>query len=384
MVVLEMKNVLLLGSSFSAVPLYLKLVELGYNVTVCGALVYDPLHSVAENSIFIDYSNKDSLLDHLALEKYDAIIPSCNEYAYLSGSYVADAVGQYKGFDSINNTEKLFYKDQFRIICQELNLSSPRVYSEKDVSSISADEFPLIVKPTDAFSGIGITKVHNQEELKVALVLAKTHSRKQECLIETFVSGSLHAVSVFIKDHSIYLSVFSDESCQAFPYQVDTTQTSSLSSDIKNAVIFELAVLISTLSLVDGLLHIQFMTDGEKFWFIESTRRCPGDLYGEFIKRVYGIDFIELYLMPFLSIPYDDLPVFPTVERKIVKHTVTITNDGLFKSIKFNKRDVEFCPIKSTGDFCKRSPYDKVGIIFAEDLGVNNITDLYQVDHVGV
>lgn len=382
--VVKMKDVLLLGSSFSAVPLYLKLIEFGYNVTVCGALTHDSLHSVADNSVFIDYSNKQSLLEHLAIEKYDAIIPSCNEYAYLSGSYVSNVMSQYKGFDSISNTERLFYKDKFRDVCNELNLSFPKVYLEKEISSISLESFPLIVKPIDAFSGIGITKVHNQAELKSALILAKTHSRKQECLIETFVSGSLHAISVFVKDCTIYWSAFSDESCQAFPYQVDTTQTSSLDSAIKNAVIAEVSLLVSKLSLVDGLLHVQFMTDGENFWLIESTRRCPGDLYGEFIKRVYGVDFIEFYLMPFLSLPYEGFPEIVNVEKKIIKHTVTIAKDGLFKSVKFSNRNVEFCPIKSTGDFCKKSPYDKIGIIFAEMSGIDNMADIYQVDYVSV
>ena len=42
------------------------------------------------------------------------------------------------------------------------------------------------------------------------------------------------------------------------------------------------------LSLVDGLLHVQFILDSGRYWFVEMTRRCPGDLYSLLIEMSTG------------------------------------------------------------------------------------------------
>ena len=57
---------------------------------------------------------------------------------------------------------------------------------------------------------------------------------------------------------------------------------------------------------MDGLIHTQFISDNNTFSLIEVTRRCPGDLYSKLIQMSTGINYSELYSMPFMGL---ELPI---------------------------------------------------------------------------
>ena len=57
-----MKKVLLVGSSFSAMPLLEELKKRAFHISVCGKYRTDPCHYYADNSFFVDYSKKEELL----------------------------------------------------------------------------------------------------------------------------------------------------------------------------------------------------------------------------------------------------------------------------------------------------------------------------------
>ncbi len=71
--------------------------------------------------------------------------------------------------------------------------------------------YPLLVKPSDSFSGRGVTKVFDRTELAAAVADARRNSRSAEVVIEEFIEGSLHSHSAFIKDQEIAFDVFVDE-----------------------------------------------------------------------------------------------------------------------------------------------------------------------------
>jgi formate-dependent phosphoribosylglycinamide formyltransferase (GAR transformylase) len=70
------KSVLLIGTSFSAVPIYSALKQLGCHVAVCGKVPSDPCHTFADESLDIDYSDRKQLLELVRKKKYQYIVPS--------------------------------------------------------------------------------------------------------------------------------------------------------------------------------------------------------------------------------------------------------------------------------------------------------------------
>ena len=84
----------------------------------------------------------------------------------------------------------------------------------------------------------------------------------------------------------------------------------------------------------NGLLHTQFISDNNRFWLIETMRRCPGDLYGTLIKKSTGFDYAKFYSKPFLN-QKNSIDEVNLLNRYFARHTISSPKDLIFKSIKY-------------------------------------------------
>lgn len=367
------KKVLLIGSSYSAMPLLEFLKNLGCFVVVCGAYEKDPCHLYADESFYVNYSNYDNLLNLCKKEQFDYIVPSCNDYAYNAASYINSVMNCFHGFDNYDVTKILHAKNAFRSFGLENGLSVPRAKQytrDLDLETLSLT-YPLLVKPDDSFSGKGITKVYSFSDLQEAIENAKKNSRNSKVVIEEFVYGELCSHSAFICNGEICIDFFVDEFCTTYPYQVDSSCISqSLSESLKVKIRHNIRDLIKTLKLSDGLLHTQIIVNNEDFWLIETMRRCPGDLYGTLIQKTTGFNYLEYYIKPFLNQKnYIDMSRYSVNEKFIARHTISATQSMIFKSLKCCDLDLtklDLIPLKKSGDKIEEAPYDKLGLVFYE------------------
>lgn len=363
------RKALLVGSSFSAAPMFFALKKHGLHVSVCGNLPADPCHQYADQSCFIDYSKPELLREVVREGGYDYIVPTCNDYSYMSSAAVADG-GGYFGIDSLEVAAILHTKHVFREVAGRLGLSVPRHRIQAAKGPLDSGDlaFPLLVKPVDSFGGRGVTRVATAAELPAAVEEARRASRSGAALLEEFVDGTLHSHSAFIQKGRVALDFFVDEFCSVYPWQVDcSNHPSVLGEAVRRNVRAEINRLVSALSLVDGLLHTQFIVNGDRFWLIEPMRRCPGDLYGHLISRSTGIDYADLYVRAYIDRPLpDDAPVNPP--RWFARHTISRPAPSVVFSFDhaIPARSVEVVPLKCSGERLEVAPFDKLGILFAE------------------
>ncbi len=363
------KKVLLVGSSFSAAPIFFELKKRGLRVSVCGNERSDPCHQYADASHYIDYSDKQKLLDLVRSEKFDYIVPSCNDFSYMSCTWVADKLG-HPGFDVLDVAVILHDKSRFREITNKYLLRAPRsvqLDSDND-TDIGSLVFPLLVKPVDSFSGRGVTKITAAKELDAAVASARKSSRSNDIVIEEFVEGELHSHSAFIKDNNIVFDAFVDEYCTVYPYQVNcSNHPSVLPKDIQDSVRQEVLNLANILQITDGLLHTQFIANGKDFWIIECMRRGPGDLYGSLVEFSTGVNYLDLYVRSFVG---EDLPASVVVDEEKFFSRHTLSSSKPLVNFTFSHevpaKNVRIVPLKSSGEQLGVAPYDKLAILFAE------------------
>lgn len=364
------KKVLLIGTSFSAVPLYFKLKEQGYSVAVCGGLEHDPCHAYSDYSYKIDYSKKENLLELVQKEQFDYLVPSCNDFSYMSCAWVAQQCGGFSGYDAYETSTILHAKNKFREFTEKHGFPVPKavnVTSQTDAQELHL-KFPVLVKPSDSFSGKGITKVFHQKDIPDAIAEALKNSRNAEAVIEEFIEGTLHSHSAFIGNGEIVFDVFVDEFCSVYPYQVDCScLTTSLADELQSRVQQSITKLVKLLELNDGLLHTQFIVEGGDFWLIEPMRRCPGDLYGKMITLSTGVDYADLFIKPFLNEPMPASVEKPH-HKYIARHTISVPKPLIFTSFShtIEAKTVQIVPLKNSGEVLEKAPYDKLGIVFAE------------------
>ncbi len=384
---MDMKKVLLIGSSYSSAPILTVLRKREFHISVCGAYEDDPCHEHADKSFYLDYSNAEALVALIAAEDFDYIVPSCNDFAYMSG-VLAAARFDFPGFDTPNVAEILHTKHAFRQFTKAAGIPAPAWAMGGDSAALSLLQLPVLVKPVDAFSGRGVSKVCVREDLASAITTARNSSRSGDVVVEEFVDGKLHSHSAFVRNGKIVQDFFVDEFCSVYPYQVDSSNHPSLlSAFVRSAVRETMARIIGELGLCDGLLHTQFICDGETFWIIECMRRAPGDLYSNLIGYSTGAAYTEMYTQPFIGEEIVVRPLLP-IPRNMARHTISVAEPRTFFSFSHSipSSKVTVVPLKLSGHNCQEAPYDKIAILFAELASPDLMRDLVPVlrEHVNI
>lgn len=364
------RKVLLLGGSFSAIPIFYELKKNGFSVGVCGEIISEPCHSLADYSHLINYADYENVAKIFEEFQYDYIVPSCNDIAYLTGSKIAQTF-KLPGFSSPEVTSALHLKNEFRELCLSLGINIPRFINIAAGTTLEIDSlrFPVLLKPIKSFSGIGVCRIENLGEINSLPIFGEKFLTKESYVLEEYISGSLHSHSAFIDRGEINAEYFADEFCTVYPYQVNCSNSPSfLEGFIRAKVRDSMDFIIKKLKLCDGLLHTQFMVDhSNEIWIIETMRRCPGDLYPRMISESLGVNYIEMYIQPFIgkSIASDreKKPV-----KFIARHTISQDEKKMIQAVclKIPGCDYTFFPLKKTGTVLHEAPYDKLGILFAD------------------
>lgn len=381
-----MKNfqkVLLLGSSFSAVPIYKALKSMGFFVAVCGCKKNDPLHQYADKSFYIDYSDLVKVQKILESEEFDFLVPSCNDTSYIIGGLLAEKFC-FPGYDKYSTILKIHTKNLFRDFLIECGLECPNFITVIYKKSFDHKrlKYPILVKPVDSFSGKGITKVFNDEELKNALYFSEKFSLKKEVVLEEYIEGSLHSHSAFIFNGSILYDFFVDEFCTIYPYQVNSSNhPSGIATSLRNKVRKSINKLAQSLSLTDGLLHTQFMVSGKSIFIIESMRRCPGDLYPDLVEKSTGVEYWKNYVAPFVSRSFEFAST-PIDLCYVTRHTLSTNSEHIHSAflidekVKFSK--IMIVQLKISGQILKPAPFDKSAIVFLEHKSIDLMFDAWK------
>jgi len=359
-------KVLISDAGFSVVPILMALKKYGYFVGVCGSIPSDPCHQFADESFLIDYSKSQILEKVFVDNNYDYLVPGCTDLSYLSSATVAQSLG-LPGYDSKTISQIIFNKKSFRQWSSMHGISSPK-YTES-IDEINALTFPILAKPVDLFSGRGILKYENILEVEDNFINQVKEFKQEKYIFEEFVSGNLYSHSAFIRNQKIDSDFFVKEYCTINPYQVNSScMDISLDEIIKNKIRSEVEKIVSELRISDGLLHSQFISDENRYWFIELTRRCPGDLYSKLVEFSTGINYAEMYIQPFCGSNMSKIKKQEPKIKYFSRHTLSCNENTTFNGIScsLESKNLVIVNLKKPGDKLRAAPLDRAAVLFFE------------------
>jgi len=361
------KKALMLDAGFAAMPLLMALKHSGYETAVCSGKPQDPGHQLAAHSFCLNYANVQDVLTLAKSLNITSLLPGVTDVSYLTGASVAEAMG-LRGFDRPDVAEIIFKKDVFRQWAQKKGYPVPVAVSCPEEAAQLP--LPLMIKPVDSYSGLGISLVTEREHISAAWRDACAASSCGQALIERWIAGDLHSHSAFIVNGKVAVEYFVDEFCTVYPWQVNSSSLSlNLPASIKDLVSDCIQALVDELGLCDGLLHTQFISDGKSFSLIEMTRRCPGDLYNQLIEYSTDTPYSLWFTHAFTGTPFTPASRRPEHVRLLARHTVSVDQEQTFTSVSFAALPaniLSFLPLKKTGERIQRAPHDRAALIFAE------------------
>ena len=359
-----MTRVLLLDASFAARPIRSWLDAQGLDVRTIGNRSSDLLAQTSVDRHFLEnYGHVASVQNIIEHYNIDYVVPGCTD---VSMHTALNLSFRNSAFDSIASGRALTNKSDFRKLCCKLGINAPSVVKPEGLPKHAK----LIAKPTNSFSGRGISVFDGRdaEAAREALSTARAASATGQAIVEQFVEGSLYSYSAFFENESVTEAVVVREGSSANPYLVDTSYVvPNFPEDVEGAIRSDVEKMARDLGLVDGLFHLQFIWDHERTWFIECSRRCPGDLYPSLIELSTGLPYAGLYASSFVRRPLR-IDRLHTASRFILRHTVTADNEtyeGLWS--KTAGTLVEFHALQPVGgNNSVLAPAARVALLFLE------------------
>jgi formate-dependent phosphoribosylglycinamide formyltransferase (GAR transformylase) len=378
------KKVLIAAANNAEVPILKLLKEVGFDTVTLSNREFDIGHKYSDESVIADYSNAVEIESTFKKMNCDFLIPGSNDFSMIACAEVAEKFN-LNGFDSLDVTKKIHYKDKLRNLQKKLSLPHPNfivIGTDHDLS-IPHDKikkFPVIVKPVDMGGGKGVSICRNYSELEYAVKKVRITSRKEEIIIEEFLVGSYHGISTIIKNKKIIFSCHDDEYYWENKFLVGgTSYPSSMNSVVLQQIKSDIEKIAVELELSDGLLHVQVINLGHSSVISEVTRRTPGDLYLTFADKTSEYDYIPNSIYPYIGKKVKPSKLVDNGDLFYSRICLHPQKNGRIKEIDltlFDRFIDETFIWMKPGEYIGDCENEKVGIVFFK---FNNFTEMKRV-----
>ncbi|MBR2554056.1 MAG: ATP-grasp domain-containing protein [Aeriscardovia sp.] len=291
-----MKKALVLAGGIAQVALLNELKSRGYftmladmNPSCVAAKYADEFYQISA----MDIEEIEALVKEKSI---DMVLTACADQILVAEVRVCEDLGLKTYIDS-NTTDlvsnKHLMKDIF--IKNEIPTSKYVVLEDFDERSVSGLNFPVVVKPVDAYSARGVNRCNNLEELKANYTTAISFSRSKKAVVEEFVDGDEITVEAFIREGKAYVLCIGSK--QKLSNGKFVLAGSIYPADISAELIEEINITTQKIAdafhLINSPLNINMITDGKHAYVLEFCARTGGFVKYEITRIMSGFDPIK-------------------------------------------------------------------------------------------
>ena len=230
-------------------------------------------------------------------EKVDFLITVCADQVLLVVAEVSEMLGlpcyiDYKTAQDVSD------KIRMKRLFKETGIpTTDYVETDKlDYDAIQKLQYPLVVKPVDAYSSKGVRKAVNREELEQYYAEAQKISRSGGVIVEEFFEGEEISVDAFVVDGKAHvLTVTNSDKIKykdrfvIFRGRYPTHISDALFREIENIA----QKVADAFGLVNAPVLIQLLHNGEQVSVLEICARTGGNMKWLLIKHSCGVDVIS-------------------------------------------------------------------------------------------
>lgn len=389
-----MKKMLFVNGSYNEIPLIRAAHELGMYVITSGNDRNGAGHAYADKYVPCDYSDKDAILQIASSEQVDAICSCGNDFGAISASYACEKLG-LPGHDSYQNTRYFHEKDQFKQLCEKLNFSTPRSAAfsntEDAVKYLGNVDFPLMIKPSDLGGGKGITVVCSYEDAVTAIEKAYELSKIKKILVEEYVEGTQHGFTCFIKAGKVRFAYMTDDYSYLNPYMVWLAIPHD-DPALRDRIVEDVEKMAAELQLADGMLTIQYLKKDGKPYYIETMRRCLGNMHYKCISWDYEADIYKLFVANEAGLETEDyLNQIDGRKSASVFMGIYADRNGKFMGYRIDDAWIPYLRdtlmIEEIGNDIDNYLTEKLGMLYfciPEDKSIQFVNEMRQIVYVDV
>ncbi len=292
-----MKKALVLCGGIPQIALIKELKKRNFTV-----LLADMNENVAAKP-FADEFYKVSVLDVEAIknlakeQKVDYVLTVCADQVLEVTAEVSEALGLPCYID-LKTAQNVSNKAYMKTIFKQNGVPTAnfKIQEKLCVEELAGLNYPLIVKPVDAYSSRGVTKVLKPEDLEAAFNKAIGISRAKAAIIEDFVSGNEISVDVYVEEGKANVLCLTDlyKIGEDGKFIINRSKIPATASNIVAEKIADAAQKIANaFGLKNTPMLMQVLVNGQDISVVEFCARTGGGVKFLMIKKFAGFDVVK-------------------------------------------------------------------------------------------
>ena len=300
---LEGKKLLILGGNPETVPLVEVANKMGVYTIVSSNRAEDAAKKVAHKSCDVDGMDVAGLIALAHKESVDGVLVGVADVLVPSYYKVCDALG-LPCYATQSIVDVFSYKDRFKATCERYGVHGiPEYYLDENMKQedIEKIKYPVMVKPVDSYSGIGMTVCYKEEDLHSAVDKALAASNQKRFIVEKYMECDDVGIYYTFKDGICSLSCIFD--------RYTTSEQPGLSRVCLGAVYPSKHIeryfvrmhgnacrLFKDIGIRNGVLLLQAFYENDEFYVYDTGFRLQGEAPHLHMKTVNGFDQRELLI----------------------------------------------------------------------------------------
>ena len=249
-------------------------------VTDWNSLEKSPAKKIADDYWNISLLDYDALLNRIKEEGIEGIITGFTDSYLLPYQHICELSG-LPCYATKEVFETTMDKAKFKQFCRENGISViPEYRVESFDSSVINPNNRFIIKPVDNSGSRGVILCSKQEDYLKCLNYSLSFSKKKQVLIEKYMEMDSISVSYTFQDGVASLSTTDDRYVHKSSNGGSVTRMGIYPSKYTKAYIElvdgRVRKMYEKMGLMNGVVALQFFTNGTEFYVMEMGHRLSG------------------------------------------------------------------------------------------------------------
>lgn len=298
------KKLLILGANPETVPLVEVANAMGVKTIVTSNIPNDAAKKVAWKAADVNGLDVPGLVALARDEQVDGVLVGVADILVPAYCKVCEALdlpcyATQKIVDTFN------YKDVFKATCESFGVHGiPEYYLDVEIKSedVAKIKFPVMVKPVDGYSGLGMTVCEKPEDLKPAVEKALSFSRCKRFIVERYMGGCEDIGLYYtFKDgvcspSCIYDRYTTDEQPGLARVCLGGTYPSKHMREYMSRMHENALRLFKAIGIRNGVLMLSAFYENGEFYVYDTGFRLQGEAPHLLMKAIHGFDQREMLI----------------------------------------------------------------------------------------
>lgn len=297
------KKLLILGANPETIPLVEIAEGMGVRTIVTSSIPDDAAKKKASVSYDVDGLDVPGLIALARQEKVDGVLVGVADILVEPYCKVCEALDLpcYATEDIV----KVFtQKDVFKATCEKYGIHGiPEFYLDTNMNREDLDRivYPVMVKPVDGRSGIGMTVCYKEDELKQAIETALQHSISKRFIVERYMQCDDMGMYYTFKDGEcsascIYDRYTTDEQPGLSRVCLGGTYPSKHIDRYFERMHENACRMFKEIGIKNGVLMLSGFYENGEFYVYDTGFRLQGEAPHLLMKAVHGFDQREMLI----------------------------------------------------------------------------------------